>query len=455
MRLPFKKTVVRERDEHSISRRDIDPDALKVLYRLNRSGHIAYLVGGGVRDLLLGRKPKDFDIGTSAHPGEIKKLFRNCFLIGRRFRLAHIKFGSKIIETSTFRRQPKPEKGGGDLLQRRDNTFGTPEEDARRRDFTINGLFYDIDTFNVIDYVGGLRDLEKKLVRCIGDPGIRFREDPVRMIRAVRFASRLGFKIEGRTWRAVRKYHAEIVKAPPSRLLEELARLFAYRSGAAAMRLLHESGMMADLLPVITDHIENAKHGGEAFWKYLAVLDRRGRPVDPPPMQAWMGVVLYPVFAQRAVEAAQAGKHTSHFEIARDVVREVVPSVPVPKHAFFRIVHMFDTQRRLEGPPPKSGDASSPPKRRSGSRSRRRRASFSPALLVAQKSFPDALRLREVVLEAEGEDKGYLREWNELIEKHAPKRAAEKRRPRSRRPRRHRSGRKRMAAEQPRDGMAR
>ena len=209
--------------EHTLSRRDIDPDALKVLYRLKDAGFTAYLVGGGVRDLLLGRRPKDFDIGTDAHPYQIKKLFRNCFIIGRRFRLAHVKFGTKVIEVATFRRQVTERRAGGgrsaragpdrrggrggpgggeprhgehDHLIHRDNTFGTAEEDAFRRDFTINALFYDIATFSIIDYVGGLEDLRAGVIRCIGDPDVRFREDPVRMQRAVSFAARLDFAID-------------------------------------------------------------------------------------------------------------------------------------------------------------------------------------------------------------------------------------------------------------------
>src|SRR4051812_2391031 len=205
------------RPEHTLSRADCDPDALKVLYRLRQGDHIAYLVGGSVRDLLLGRRPKDFDIGTSAHPYQVKKLFRNCWIIGRRFRLAHVKFGLKVIEVATFRRQVQP---GEEVTQdavpppehhpdhqpstpdpdahflHRDNTFGTPEEDAFRRDFTINALFYDIGTFSIIDYVGGLEDLRAGIVRSIGDPEVRFREDPVRMLRAVALASRLDFAIE-------------------------------------------------------------------------------------------------------------------------------------------------------------------------------------------------------------------------------------------------------------------
>src|SRR5258706_1904164 len=198
------------RAEHALSRRDIDPDALKVLYRLRQFEHIAYLVGGSVRDLLLGRRPKDFDIGTSAHPQQVKKLFRNCWIIGRRFRLAHVKFGTKVIEVATFRRQvapgeeivqngvpaPNPATPEGQHLIHHDNTFGTPEEDAFRRDFTLNALFYDIATFSVIDYVGGLDDLRARVVRAIGDPDVRLREDPVRMLRAVALAARLDFAID-------------------------------------------------------------------------------------------------------------------------------------------------------------------------------------------------------------------------------------------------------------------
>ena len=201
---------------HSISRKQIDPDALKVLYRLHQNNYVAYLVGGSVRDLLLGRRPKDFDIGTSAHPYQVKQLFRNCWIIGRRFRLAHVRFGTKTIEVATFRR---PGDSGGTRRRgraaagrrrcarrratsarpaciHRDNTFGTPEEDAFRRDFTINALFYDIATFSIIDYTGGLEDLRAGLVRCIGDPAERFQEDPVRMLRAVAMAARLGFRID-------------------------------------------------------------------------------------------------------------------------------------------------------------------------------------------------------------------------------------------------------------------
>src|SRR6266480_5089796 len=214
------------RPEHLLSRRDVDPDALKVLYRLRQANHVAYLVGGSVRDLILGRRPKDFDIGTSAHPSQVKKLFRNCWIIGRRFRLAHVKFGNKVIEVATFRRQvepgeeivaegvpaPDPTTPEGEHLIHHDNTFGTPEEDAFRRDFTINALFYDIATFSIIDYVGGLEDLRAGVVRSIGDPAVRICEDPVRMIRAIALAARLGFTIEPGLLAAIRTHRREIAK---------------------------------------------------------------------------------------------------------------------------------------------------------------------------------------------------------------------------------------------------
>src|SRR6266511_1604713 len=246
------------RSEHSISRRDIDPDALKVLDRLHEHGYSAYLVGGSVRDLLLKRRPKDFDIGTSAHPHQDKKLFRNCWIIGRRFRLAHVKFGTKIIEVATFRRQlapgeeivaegvpaPDPTTPEGQHLIHHDNTFGTPEEDAFRRDFTINALAYDIATFSVIDYIGGLDDLRAGIVRSIGDPDIRLREDPVRMIRAIALAARLDFTIEPALLDAIRMHRHEIAKSSQPRLLEEYYKILRAGSSEKAFRGLAEVGLL-------------------------------------------------------------------------------------------------------------------------------------------------------------------------------------------------------------------
>ena len=276
----------------------IDPDAAKVVQRLRRFDHAAYLVGGGVRDLLLGRKPKDFDVVTSATPPEIKKLFKNCRIIGRRFKLAHIFFGPKIIETSTFRANPREmedddsdpsETESGDLLIRRDNVWGTPEQDARRRDFTVNGLFYDLESKEVIDYVSGIADLEARVVRTIGDPDIRFREDPVRILRAVKFAARCDLTIEPETYRRMIEHREEIAKCAQSRVSEEFYRLL--RAGAAkrSMELLVETQLLDLLAPDLARGLRGEPADAEAvlqrarLWGYLAAVDRstERRPVPP------------------------------------------------------------------------------------------------------------------------------------------------------------------------------
>ncbi|MDQ3370295.1 MAG: polynucleotide adenylyltransferase PcnB, partial [Myxococcota bacterium] len=239
----------------SLDRAAIDPDADRVVRKLTKAGYKTYLVGGCVRDLLVQKKPKDFDVATSATPNEIKATFRNSRIIGRRFRLAHVFFGSKIIETSTFRANPR-EEDDHDLLIRRDNVFGTETDDARRRDFTINGLFYDVEREEVIDHVGGLADLDAKLMRTIGDPDVRFQEDPVRMLRAIKFAARLDFGFEPATWRALLRWRGEISKCAPPRLLEEIHRLM--RGGAArrSFELLVETGVLAVLSPYLAGLLE-------------------------------------------------------------------------------------------------------------------------------------------------------------------------------------------------------
>ncbi len=254
------------RKEHRISRKQLSPNALRTLYRLHSNGFIAYLVGGCVRDLLLGRKPKDFDIGTNATPSQIKRLFRNCRLIGRRFRLAHIHFQNEIVEVSTFRRaavasdNPDPEETDHrkrlprhvkdeDGMVLVDNVFGTPEEDALRRDFTINALAYNIADFSVIDYSTGLSDLQQRLIHTIGDPRVRFTEDPVRMLRAVRFAASHDFAIEPNAWESLCDLSHIISRVSPARLYEEMQKLFFLGSARPVFSLLEKSGLLAALFP--------------------------------------------------------------------------------------------------------------------------------------------------------------------------------------------------------------
>ena len=281
--------VIVPRAGHAISRTRIDADALRVLYRLHEGRYLAYLVGGSVRDLLLGRRPKDFDIGTSAHPYQVKKLFRNCWIIGRRFRLAHIKFGPKTFEVATFRRQlsadelaafdaqppsqhlPVPVEGpsrdGHARLLHHENTFGTPEEDAFRRDFTINALFYDIASFSVIDYTGGLDDLNARVIRCIGDPAVRFQEDPVRMLRAVLMAARLDFSIDPPIEAAIAAHCGEIAKSAPARLIEEFYKILRAGASERTFRMLAERR----LLDPIAHQLQ--KGCGDALWRSLSALD--------------------------------------------------------------------------------------------------------------------------------------------------------------------------------------
>ena len=310
-------TVV-PRSEHTISRRDIDPDALKVLYRLHEHNYVAYLVGGSVRDLLLDRHPKDFDIGTSAHPHQVKKLFRNCWIIGRRFRLAHVKFGSKTIEVATFRRQveaagitpeaeaaldlpgeapaeagmltvdeaignrlqpehmPRARRRAEDHLIQRDNTYGTPEEDAFRRDFTVNALFYDIGTFSIIDYTEGLKDLDARLIRSIGEPEVRFLEDPVRMLRAVVLAARLEFTIDDAALDAIEHHRHEIRRSAAPRLLEEYYKILRSGHSAEAFRQLSGTGLLREITP----ELEEAP---DAFWHALEAIDRYREPYRSAP----------------------------------------------------------------------------------------------------------------------------------------------------------------------------
>ena len=287
------------RSAHSLSRRQVDPDALKVLYRLHEHNYVAYLVGGSVRDLLLGRRPKDFDIGTSAHPPQVKKLFRNCWIIGRRFRLAHVKFGTKTIEVATFRRQVEAATPETDLAEalaadaagvdeqplqdlerqdldarrqrdrliQRDNTYGTPEEDAFRRDFTVNALFYDIGTFSIIDYVGGLEDLHSRMIRCIGDPDVRFLEDPVRMLRAVVLAARLEFTIEDPILDSIDSHKHEIARSAPARLLEEYFKILRSGHAEEAFRQLHATGLLREITPELDD-------APDLLWRAISSLDR-------------------------------------------------------------------------------------------------------------------------------------------------------------------------------------
>lgn len=349
------KPTIIPREEHIISRKNIDDDALKVLYRLAERNHEAYLVGGSVRDLLLGRTPKDFDVGTDARPNEIRRIFRNCFLVGRRFRLAHIVFGKKVIETATFRRAPKPTDVADEhgLYQSEDNTFGTPAEDARRRDFTVNGLFYDIKTFAIIDYVGGLKDLKAKLIRSIGDPAIRFQEDPVRMMRAVRFAAKLGFEICSEDIKAIRKYAPTLANASVSRLCEEVQRLFVRGATERSIRLAHAYGLLAVLLPELDAWISTSGANANTLWRSLGALDAYAADHEISPALAM--AMLYGPMAAELMGKRPAGKRgNERFARRQAAEKALAPAVKqyrLPRAVWMTAADIFELAPRFSQPP--------------------------------------------------------------------------------------------------------
>jgi len=393
------------RADHSISRQRIDPDALKVLYRLRKFNHTAYLVGGGVRDLLLERRPKDFDIGTSAHPHEIKRIFRNCWIIGRRFRLAHVKFGNKTIEVATFRRQvpvdaqpapgaasaasrreadaASPDRDGNRRARRpirRDNTFGTPEEDAFRRDFTINGLFYDIATFAVIDYVGGMADLRRRLIRCIGDPDERFVEDPVRMLRAISFAARLDFRLDAPVREGIARHRAEIGNASPARLVEEIYKLL--RSGAAAriFKRLSRTGLLRHIAPEVN------RPRSAALWRSLEALDAyRARFEEAP------GTLSNAILLGSLVAPVQEIDLTPPRREPRGIPPRVsLGDLPVARRDVEHLRQVLALQPLLKDP-------GLPPRKVRG--------------ILGRASLPDALTW----LEIHGDDPATLARWQDLV----------------------------------------
>lgn len=337
--------VILPRSEHCISRAQIDRDALKVLYRLHQAGYLAYLVGGSVRDLLLGRQPKDFDVVTDARPHQIKQLFRNAFLVGRRFRLVHVIFGNKYIETSTFRQHPvavDDESGEeDDLLMRRENAFGTPYEDASRRDFTINGLFYNIADFSVIDYVGGLEDLKTRTLRSIGDPCIRFQEDPVRMIRAVRICGRAGFTPAPDVREAISLYREQVLRCAQARNLEEIFQLLRYSSAEPSIRLLRDIGLLEILIPEILPNWTNPDKEPRSS-RILKALDEASSVHFPRTPSLMLAALFLP-----AIEDATAGFQSG--EDLRVRVEQVLDPFSrrfqLPRRFFDRITQICIAQR--------------------------------------------------------------------------------------------------------------
>ncbi|NIK07390.1 poly(A) polymerase [Xanthomonas arboricola] len=299
---PFTLRVI-PRDQHTISRKDISPNALRVLYRLRESGFGAYLVGGAVRDLLVGGHPKDFDVATSATPEEVKALFRNCRLIGRRFRLAHVVFGREIIEVATFRANIDDGSGDRELDNGRlvrDNVYGTIEDDAIRRDFTCNALYYAIEDFSVRDYCGGFEDVQARLMKLIGDPELRYQEDPVRMLRAVRLAAKLNFDIEAGTAEPIPRLAGLLSEAAPARLFEEILKLFLSGHGVASFEGLERYGLLGALFPESAAALKSNRSGAlrAMVLEGLRNTDARVANDEPVSPAFLFALLLWPAFCR-------------------------------------------------------------------------------------------------------------------------------------------------------------
>jgi poly(A) polymerase len=305
------------RDAHPISRRNISPNALRVLYRLRDGGYEGYLVGGAVRDLLVGGHPKDFDVATNATPEEVKALFRNCRLIGRRFRLAHVVYGREIIEVATFRANVDDGSGdrelheGGRLL--RDNVYGTIEDDAIRRDFTANALYYAIEDFSVRDYTGGFEDVQGHVMKLIGDPEQRYREDPVRMLRAVRLAAKLGFHIDEASAAPLPLLAPLLRESAPARLFEECLKLFLSGHAVESFLGLERHGLLAVLLPESAAAMKSNRSGAlrRMLLEGLRGTDERVANDEPVSPAFLFALLLWPAYC-RALMALQAqGMHAA------------------------------------------------------------------------------------------------------------------------------------------------
>ncbi|NDK38705.1 polynucleotide adenylyltransferase PcnB [Pseudoxanthomonas gei] len=299
------------RDQHNISRKDISPNALRVLYRLRDSGFTGYLVGGAVRDLLVGGHPKDFDIATDATPEQVKALFRNSRLIGRRFRLAHVVFGREIIEVATFRANVDDGSGdretheGGRLV--RDNVYGTIEDDAVRRDFTANALYYAIEDFSVRDYVGGFEDVQARSMKLIGDPEQRYREDPVRMLRAIRLAGKLGFDIDPASADPIARLAPLLSESAPARLFEELLKLFLSGNAVASFEGLERFGLLPAILPETAAALSSNRSGAlrSMLLEGLRGTDARVANDEPVSPAFLFALLLWPAYC-RALMGLQA-----------------------------------------------------------------------------------------------------------------------------------------------------
>lgn len=367
------------RDKHPISRNQISEHALKVLYRLHKAGFDAYLVGGCVRDLLLGVQPKDFDVVTNATPEQIRQLFKNCRLIGRRFRLAHVVFGRDVIEVATFRGHHSDEHQDNNKLSRkndegrllRDNVYGSIEEDAQRRDFTLNALYYNIADFAIYDFVGGMADLEAGNLKLIGDPEGRYREDPVRMIRAVRFATKLGLRIDDSCRKPIPKLAHLLDDIPAARLFEEFLKMFLSQKAQANFEVMNELGLMAPLFPVLKTPLKEANSIEYRMVRqaFVDTDERLSKDKSVNPGYLFAAILWYPMVARadEIMQEASLSEFDAYQIASADIIGLQSRSISIPKRFSLPMRDIWLLQLRLQQTTPrKSLRLLSHPKFRAG-----------------------------------------------------------------------------------------
>ena len=383
----------------------IDPallhrDAKRAVQRLQASGHEAYFVGGCVRDLLIGRRPKDFDVATSARPSEIRRLFRNCRIIGRRFKLAHIFYGDHIIETATFRAAPGEQPtDDDDLLIVDDNEYGTAQSDAKRRDFTVNALFLDPSSHEILDHVGGLADLERRSLRTIGDPTVRLAEDPVRILRAVKFATRLDLEIDDPTWDAMCDVAPDLDKAAAPRVLEEIFRLARSGVSTAAFQLLRDVGALEVLVPILEEYLgpeDDIPERAEPFWDLLAALDAHVRADDHGAPSSGLIVALlyalpYEMELERLSRDGELPDGRARLAAAWELLDGMAERTRLPKKDFTRARKALVAQQNFVSPPER----------------------FSEILFARSEEFVDAFLLFQLRSQARGVGLDIVEAWRD------------------------------------------
>jgi len=339
------------RDQHNISRKNISPAAIKIIKQLEDAGFAAYLVGGGVRDLLLGNHPKDFDVATNAKPEEVKRIFRSARIVGRRFQIVHVRMGREVIEVTTFRGHHEESSSvrSEDGMLLRDNVYGTLETDAMRRDFTVNALYYTLKDFSVIDYCNGMEDLKQRTLRIIGDPATRYKEDPVRILRALRFAAKLGFNLEPKTAKPIRELSGLLLNVSDARLFEEVLKLFLGGSATATFNLMREYDLLTHLFPGTDKALKAGDEiGANLIEQCMINTDKRIRGDKTVTPAFIYAALLWPALQQQfTLLSGQMTPTQAWGQAAQNVINQQLTRTAVPKRFLIPMREIWDLQQRL------------------------------------------------------------------------------------------------------------